>query len=85
VFCFHVLYRYRKAPVVILDEPDGSLDQRNIMRFSKFLKQNGNLQIIVITHRCRSAYAVVADDVIGVVKEVRLKYASFFFYSEISD
>ncbi|KDR08460.1 Structural maintenance of chromosomes protein 1A [Zootermopsis nevadensis] len=63
------LNRYRKAPIIILDEPDGSLDQRNVMRFAKFLKQNNHSQIIVITHRYRSAYAVVADDVTGVVKE----------------
>jgi chromosome segregation ATPase len=86
VFCFHVLYRYRKTPIIILDEPDGSLDQRNVLRFVKFLKQNSHLQIIIITHRCRSAYAMVADDVIGVVKEVRLNedghslnHASFLF------
>jgi ABC-type molybdate transport system ATPase subunit len=86
VFCFHVLYRYRKAPIIILDEPDGSLDQRNVMRLAKFLKQNSHLQIIIITHRHQSAYAVVADDVIGVVKQVRLNgdgrslnYASFLF------
>jgi chromosome segregation ATPase len=71
VFCIHVLYRYRKAPIVIIDEPDGSLDQRNVSRFAAFLKQNSHLQIIIITHRNRSAYAMVADDVIGIVKEVR--------------
>jgi chromosome segregation ATPase len=72
VFCVDVLYRYRKAPIIILDEPDGSLDQRNVMKFAEFLKQNIHLQIIIITHRNRSAYAMVADDVIGIVKEVRL-------------
>jgi chromosome segregation ATPase len=72
VFCVNVLYRYRKAPIIILDEPDGSLDQRNVSKFAEFLKQNSDLQIIIITHRNRSAYAMVADDVIGIVKEVRL-------------
>jgi chromosome segregation ATPase len=69
-FHFYVLYRYKKAPVVVLDEPDGSLDHRNVSRFAKFLAQNNDLQIIVITHRYRSAYALVVDDVIGVVKQV---------------
>jgi chromosome segregation ATPase len=68
----HVLYRCRKAPIVILDEPDGSLDQRNALRFAEFLKQNSHLQIIIITHRNQNAYAVVADDVISVAKEVIL-------------
>lgn len=72
LFCVDVLYRYRKAPIIILDEPDGSLDQRNVSKFVEFLKQNIHLQIIIITHRNRSAYATVADDVIGIVKEVRL-------------
>jgi chromosome segregation ATPase len=72
VFCVNVLYRYRKAPIIILDEPDGSLDQRNVSKFAEFLKQNSHLQIIIITHRNRSAYAMVADDVIGIMKEVRL-------------
>ncbi|PNF34478.1 hypothetical protein B7P43_G11246 [Cryptotermes secundus] len=64
------LNRYRKAPIIILDEPDGSLDQRNVSKFAEFLKQNIHLQIIIITHRNRSAYATVADDVIGIVKEI---------------
>jgi chromosome segregation ATPase len=63
-------YRYKKAPIIILDEPDGSLDHRNVSRFAKFLNRNNNLQIIIITHRYRSAYAVVADDAVGVVKQV---------------
>jgi chromosome segregation ATPase len=71
-FAFHVLCRYKKAPIIILDEPDGSLDHRNVSRFTKFLSQNNNLQIIVITHCHRRAYAVFADDCIGIVREVRL-------------
>jgi chromosome segregation ATPase len=59
-------------PFVILDEPDGSLDHRNVSRFTRFLKQYNNLQIIVITHCHRRAYAVLADDVIGVAREVVL-------------
>jgi chromosome segregation ATPase len=80
LFCVHVIYRYRKAPVIILDEPDASLDQGNVLRFAEFLKQNNHLQIIIITHRNRSAYAMVADDVVGIVKEVRLSLDEWWFW-----
>jgi hypothetical protein len=61
------------------------------MRFAKFLKQNSNLQIIIITHRHQSAYAMVADDVIGVVKQVRLNgdgrslNYSFFLFPSVNN
>jgi len=58
------------VPFIILDEPDGSLDHRNVSRLTEFLKQYNNLQIIIITHSHRHAYAVLADDVIGVAREV---------------
>jgi structural maintenance of chromosome 1 len=63
------LVRYKKMPFVILDEPDVSLDHRNVARFTNFLKLKNDLQIIVITHSLRCNYAALADDVIGVARE----------------
>ncbi|XP_069693029.1 structural maintenance of chromosomes protein 1A-like isoform X2 [Periplaneta americana] len=62
------LNRYVKSPFIILDEPDALLDKKSLFRLTDFLKKNNDLQTIIIPHH-PIAYAIVADDVIGVLKE----------------
>lgn len=42
----------RKLPLLLLDEVEAALDESNVERFAKFIKQlNSNTQLIVVTHR----------------------------------
>jgi len=46
------LLRLKPAPFCILDEIDASLDETNLIRFSKFMKKMAmEMQYIIITHR----------------------------------
>lgn len=62
------LLSYQPAPFCILDEIDAALDDANILRFSKFLREySGNTQFIVITHR--KGTMECADIMYGVTME----------------
>lgn len=46
------LYRYRKAPFLILDEVDDALDNANVQRVAKYIEENArHTQCIVISHK----------------------------------
>lgn len=63
-FIFSLL-RLRPAPFCLLDEIDASLDEINLVRFSKFLQEMANeIQFIVITHRQVTIQA--AENIYGV-------------------
>ena len=60
--------RYRPSPFSVLDEIDAPLDDANIARFGKFLKEYAkHTQFLVITHR--KGTMEVADSVYGVTME----------------
>lgn len=62
------LLKYQPAPFVILDEIDAPLDETNISRFARFLREYGEkTQFIVITHRKGTMEA--ADVLHGVTME----------------
>ena len=62
------LLSYQPAPFCILDEIDAALDDANILRFSKFLREySENTQFIVITHR--KGTMECADIMYGVTME----------------
>lgn len=62
------LLSYQPAPFCILDEIDAALDDANIVRFSKFLKEYAaDTQFIVITHR--KGTMECADVMYGVTME----------------
>lgn len=49
---------YRPAPFCVLDEVDAALDEANVERFSKYLKQlDKETQFIVVTHRKKTMEA----------------------------
>jgi chromosome segregation protein len=49
------ILRYKPAPFYLLDEVESTLDDANLARFTKFLKQNARqAQFIMITHRRRT-------------------------------
>lgn len=46
------LLRLKPSPFCILDEIDASLDETNLLRFNRFLKNmSRGMQFLVITHR----------------------------------
>jgi chromosome segregation protein len=50
-FAFSLL-RLKPTPFCLFDEIDASLDDTNLLRFSKFIeKMAGDIQFIIITHR----------------------------------
>ena len=60
--------RVKPAPFSVLDEIDAPLDEANIARFSKFLRDFAdNTQFIIVTHRKRTMEA--ADVMYGVTLE----------------
>ena len=49
------ILRYKPAPFYLLDEVESTLDDANLARFTKFLRQNAKqAQFIMITHRRRT-------------------------------
>jgi len=49
------ILRFKPAPFYLLDEVESTLDDANLARFLKFLKQSSNqAQFIMITHRKRT-------------------------------
>ncbi len=73
------ILRYKPAPFYLLDEVESTLDDANLARFTKFLKQNARqAQFIMITHRRRTMeeagvlYGVTMPEP-GVSKLVSLK------------
>ncbi len=58
----------RPSPLIVLDEADTSLDEANVVRFSRFLKRySRETQFLVITHQ--KATMEVADLLYGVTME----------------
>ena len=50
--CLFAILRVRPVPMCLLDEVEAALDQANVERFAKFLKDfSGKTQFIVVTHR----------------------------------
>ena len=59
------IYQVRPSPFCILDEVDAPLDDANIGRFNRLVKEfSNNTQYLVITHNKRTM--TVADNLIGV-------------------
>ena len=59
---------YRPAPFCLVDEVDAALDEANVDRMARYLKNySGDTQFIVITHRRKSMEA--ANTLQGVTKE----------------
>lgn len=62
------IMRVRPSPFFVLDEVDAAMDEPNVERFSKLLREFGATnQIIVITHR--QATMEAADTLFGVTRE----------------
>ena len=60
--------RYRPSPFSVLDEIDAPLDEANVMRFGRFLREFAEqTQFIVVTHR--KGTMEVADTMYGVTVE----------------
>ena len=60
--------RYRPSPFSVLDEIDAPLDEENVMRFGRFLREFAEqTQFIVVTHR--KGTMEVADTMYGVTVE----------------
>ena len=52
ISCLFAILKVRPVPLCILDEVEAALDQANVDRFAKFLKEFTNTtQFIVVTHR----------------------------------
>ena len=61
-------FTYNPAPFSVLDEIDAPLDEANVKRFAKFLKEYAqNTQFILVTHRKGTMEA--ADVMYGVTIE----------------
>ena len=62
------IFRYRPSPFCLLDEVDAPLDEANVDRFARLLRDYGReTQFIIITHNRRSMEA--ADALYGVTME----------------
>jgi chromosome segregation protein len=62
------IFKYRPSPFCLLDEVDAALDEANIERFTRLLREYGReTQFILITHNRRSME--VADVMYGVTME----------------
>ncbi|MDR3214789.1 MAG: chromosome segregation protein SMC [Bacilli bacterium] len=73
------ILKARPIPLSILDEVEAALDQANVQRFAKFLKEfNASTQFIVITHRpgtmeeCDVLYGITMQEK-GVSKMISVK------------
>lgn len=52
ISCLFAILKVRPVPMCILDEVEAALDQANVERFAKYLKEfAGKTQFIVVTHR----------------------------------
>lgn len=52
ISCLFAILKVRPVPLCILDEVEAALDQANVERFAKFLKEfTGTTQFLVVTHR----------------------------------
>ncbi len=61
------LYKVKKPPVIVLDEIDVNLDEKNCRLFSKLLKElSDNSQVIAITHN--KDVMLYADEILGITK-----------------
>jgi chromosome segregation protein len=61
-------FEYKPSPFCILDEVDAALDDANIERFGKLLRDNaGQVQFICITHNKRTM--AIADALYGITME----------------
>ena len=62
------IFRYQPSPFCLLDEVDAALDESNVRRFTRLLKEFAHTtQFIVITHNKRSMEA--ADTLYGVTMD----------------
>jgi chromosome segregation protein len=62
------IFRYQPSPFCLLDEVDAALDEANVRRFTRMLKEfSEGTQFIVITHNKRSMEA--ADSLYGVTMD----------------
>jgi chromosome segregation protein len=76
------IFRYQPSPFCVLDEVDAPLDEANILRLTKLLRQmSENTQFIMITHSkktmesAQSMYGVTMQEA-GVSKLVSVKFGS---------
>lgn len=77
--CLFAILRVRPVPMCLLDEVEAALDQANVERFAKFLKDfSGKTQFIVVTHRpgtmeeCDALYGATMQES-GVTRLVSVK------------
>ncbi len=62
------IFRYQPSPFCLLDEVDAALDESNVRRFTRLLREfAGETQFVVITHNKRSME--IADTLYGVTME----------------
>ena len=76
-------FTYNPAPFSVLDEIDAPLDEANVKRFAKFLKEYAqNTQFILVTHRKGTMeaadvmYGVTIEDA-GVSKLISVKLEDY--------
>ncbi|HEY3838357.1 MAG TPA: AAA family ATPase, partial [Bryobacteraceae bacterium] len=76
------IFRYQPSPFCVLDEVDAPLDEANILRLTKLLKQmSENTQFIMITHSkktmesAQAMYGVTMQEA-GVSKLVSVKFGT---------
>ncbi|MFQ7303225.1 MAG: hypothetical protein ACLROI_14620, partial [Beduini sp.] len=74
------ILKVRPVPMCILDEVEAALDQANVERFAKYLKEfAGKTQFIVVTHRpgtmeqCDILYGATMQQK-GVTKLISVKF-----------
>lgn len=74
------ILKARPVPLCIFDEVEAALDQGNVERFARYLKQFGNTQFVVVTHRpgtmaqCDVLYGVTMQSK-GVSQMLKVKLA----------